>query len=102
MKDAKKWLPGAIISKVHGQPTRLPDGRTLMPMFHPAAALHQPKYRSLIEADFARIPALLQQLETAADQPAASTATPTPTAASETAGEEAKPQAAEPKQLSLF
>jgi DNA polymerase len=32
-------------------------------MFHPAAALHQPRYRSLIEEDVQRIPELLAQLD---------------------------------------
>jgi DNA polymerase len=38
------FLPGASISKIHGQPHRL-GNRLIVPMFHPAAALHQPKYR---------------------------------------------------------
>jgi DNA polymerase len=31
-------------------------------MFHPAAALHQPKYKDLIEADFKKLPKILADL----------------------------------------
>ena len=55
-----RFLPRASISKVHGIPTRI-DGQIVLPMFHPAAALHQPKYREDIERDFARIPSILAQ-----------------------------------------
>lgn len=49
---------GVSITRVHGQPKRI--GEILyMPMFHPAAALHQPRYRSLIEQDMLKIPGLL-------------------------------------------
>jgi len=52
---------GVTISRVHGQPKRI-GHRVYMPMFHPAAALHQPRYRSLIEQDFAKIPELLADI----------------------------------------
>jgi DNA polymerase len=53
-----RWFPGASISRIHGQP-RVVDGITIVPMFHPAAALHQERYRALIEADFKRLPEIL-------------------------------------------
>ena len=52
---------GVTISRVHGQPKRIGD-RIFVPMFHPAAALHQPRYRSMIEEDFTKIPTLLADL----------------------------------------
>ncbi len=63
---------GVSISRVHGQPKRIGDV-VYMPMFHPAAALHQPRYRSLIEQDFLKIPELLSGIQdiTADDQHAA-------------------------------
>jgi uracil-DNA glycosylase family 4 len=65
-----RFLPKASISKVHGVPTRLGEF-VLLPMFHPAAALHQPKYRADIERDFLRIPAILTQKSTLSEnQPA--------------------------------
>jgi uracil-DNA glycosylase family 4 len=36
-----RFLPNARISDVHGQSYQL-KGRTIVPMYHPAAALHQP------------------------------------------------------------
>ena len=35
----------------------------VIPMFHPAAALHQPKYKELIEADFKMLPKILAALQ---------------------------------------
>jgi len=32
-------------------------------MFHPAAALHQPQYRSSIEQDFKKLPELIAKAE---------------------------------------
>lgn len=56
------YLPGEKISRIHGQP-RTVNGRLIVPMLHPAAALHQPQNRPLIEADFRRLPAILAQAE---------------------------------------
>lgn len=53
-----RWFPGAKISAIHGQAAQI-DGRTIVPMFHPAAALHQPALRSAIEADFRGLRALI-------------------------------------------
>jgi len=53
-----RWFPGASISKIHGQPRKF--GQTVVvPMFHPAAALHQPKYKTLIEEDFRNLPKII-------------------------------------------
>ncbi|MBC8448929.1 MAG: uracil-DNA glycosylase [Chloroflexi bacterium] len=57
-----RYFPGASISRIHGQPKRS-GGRIFYPMFHPAAALHQPRWRPLIEEDMKRIPELLEELE---------------------------------------
>lgn len=76
-----RYFPGAKISEVHGKPRRV-EGRLVVPMYHPAAALHQPSLRRIVEQDFAAIPAHLEQ---------ASRRTPV----------EDKPDEA-PEQLSLF
>jgi len=52
---------GARISRVHGQPKRVGEF-VYFPMFHPAAALHQPRYRAAIEQDMLRIPEVLADL----------------------------------------
>ena len=57
-----RWFPGERISKIHGNPKR--DGkRLIVPMYHPAAALHQQALRGLIEADFAKLPVILADAE---------------------------------------
>jgi uracil-DNA glycosylase family 4 len=57
-----RWFPKASISRIHGQPARF-DEMVVLPFYHPAAALHQPKYRTEIEHDFLRIPEILNQIE---------------------------------------
>ena len=73
----QRFLPGAAISKAHGQPRQV-EGRTVMPVHHPAAALYQQSLRATIEADFKKIPDLIAQTA------------------------EVKPAEQEPKQLGLF
>jgi DNA polymerase len=40
-----------------------------LPLYHPAAALHQPALRRLIEEDFKKIPALLASIPAVPEQP---------------------------------
>jgi DNA polymerase len=54
------------ISRIHGIPRNV-GGIIYFPMFHPAAALHQPKYRTAIEQDMLKIPEILADL-TSVDQ----------------------------------
>ncbi len=61
-----RYFPDAKISAVHGKPRKI-GGVLYYPMFHPAAALHQPKYRQTIEEDMARIPALLAEIDQMSD-----------------------------------
>ena len=51
-------FPDEKISVVHGQPRRVGD-RVYFPMYHPAAALHQPSLRGVLETDFVQLRALL-------------------------------------------
>ena len=53
-----RYFPGASISGIHGQAKRFGE-RLVVPMFHPAAALHQPRFRSLIIEDFQKLPQLI-------------------------------------------
>jgi uracil-DNA glycosylase family 4 len=52
---------GMKISEVHGKPIRRKDGLIFFPMFHPAAALHQPRYREDILTDFKKLAKLLKR-----------------------------------------
>ena len=49
-----RFLPNAKISDVHGQSYRI-KGRLVVPMFHPAAALHQPSLKASVERDFLKL-----------------------------------------------
>ncbi|MFC2030438.1 uracil-DNA glycosylase [Chloroflexota bacterium] len=76
----QRYFPGASISRIHGQPKRV-GSVIYYPMFHPAAALHQPRWRPLVEEDMLRIPELLVKLDSV---------------------QEAQPEQPEAEQLSLF
>ncbi|MBC8159724.1 MAG: uracil-DNA glycosylase [Roseiflexaceae bacterium] len=65
-----RWFPNERITRIHGQPKRV-GSRLIVPMMHPAAALHQPQNRTLIEDDFRRLPEFLAQAERQASEPAA-------------------------------
>ena len=56
----QRYFPGESIGRVHGQPRRK-DGIIVVPMYHPAAALHQQTLRRVIEADFAKLPEFLKK-----------------------------------------
>jgi DNA polymerase len=72
-----RFLPGQPISRVHGQPRRV-GSTTVFPMYHPAAALHQPSLRKTLLDDMAKLPAILADLEREAPpaEPAATTGPP--------------------------
>ena len=55
-----RWFQGQSISRIHGQPKQFGD-LWVFPCFHPAAALHQQQYRTLIEEDFLKIPKVIEQ-----------------------------------------
>ncbi|NIS80797.1 MAG: uracil-DNA glycosylase [Anaerolineales bacterium] len=57
-----RYFPNARISAIHGQ-ARVINGRLIVPMYHPAAALHQPSLRSVVEEDFARLPEMIAKGE---------------------------------------
>lgn len=84
-----KWFPGERITKIHGQPKWV-GARMIVPMMHPAAALHQPQNRPLIEADFQRLPDFLAQAEQRAAAGIVAEEAP------------AKPETPDVEQLSLF
>lgn len=84
-----RYLPNAKISSIHGKAIQVHD-QLIVAMYHPAAALHQPSLKSAIEADFARLPAIIAQ-----------TSSQNSHLPPESGPREEKEQA-EPKQLSLF
>lgn len=80
-----RYFPNAKISDVHGQAMRV-RGRLVVPMYHPAAALHQGSLKPVVERDFALLPELIAK---SVDLP-------------ETSVDEPPVDRQEPKQLSLF
>jgi DNA polymerase len=59
-----KFFSGVKISAVHGQMQKVGE-RFVIPMFHPAAALHQAALKPAILEDFAKLPALLNEARAA-------------------------------------
>ena len=74
-----RWFSDTTIGRVHGKAKRV-DGRFVVPMYHPAAALHRGDLRSVIEADFALLPGLLSELPDAPPPVPAPSAMPAPPA----------------------
>ncbi len=79
-----KFIPNAKISDVHGRAMRV-KGRLILPMYHPAAALHQPSLRSVVESDFALLPEVMASAESVPEYEI-----------------ETPEDKSEPKQLSMF
>jgi DNA polymerase len=79
----EKYLTNAKISQVHGQAMQV-RGRLIVPMYHPAAALHQPSLKPIVVKDFAKLPDLIA---TASEAPVY---------------EVVPEEKSEPKQLNLF
>ncbi|MBI5305570.1 MAG: uracil-DNA glycosylase [Chloroflexi bacterium] len=77
-----RWFADRKIGEIHGKPRKF-GNLVVLPMYHPAAALHQPSLRRVLEDDFKRVPEILKQLATLKEQ-----------------AEEKKPEP--PQQLSMF
>jgi uracil-DNA glycosylase family 4 len=61
------FLPGVKIGDIHGQQQTIElDGKnvTIMPLFHPAAALYNSRMRQTLIDDFMKVPKLIEQIET--------------------------------------
>ena len=57
-----RYFPNAKISQIHGQPRKM-EGVIYYPMYHPAAALHQPSLRRTVEEDVLKIPDLIAHID---------------------------------------
>ena len=53
------FIHNGKISSIHGR-SFWSGGRLIVPMYHPAAALHQPSLRDVVKADFSKLPAYVQ------------------------------------------
>jgi uracil-DNA glycosylase len=79
------FVPNVKIGDVHGQSFRV-RGKLIIPMYHPAAALHQGSLKPVLEKDFARLPELIGKASVAPEY----------------TNNNSSPQQEPPKQLSLF
>ncbi|MBI1885533.1 MAG: uracil-DNA glycosylase [Chloroflexi bacterium] len=61
------FFPKDSIGKVHGQ-IRVKDGLCVLPMYHPAAALHAASMRQVIQEDFQKLPDVLAKASQAPAQ----------------------------------
>lgn len=57
-----RWFANERISRIHGKP-RQADGRVIVPLYHPAAALHQPSLRKTAMEDFRKLPLILEEFK---------------------------------------
>lgn len=87
-----KFLPNAKISEIHGKPAWVRE-RLIVPMYHPAAALHQPSLKNTVIEDFRGLNRAIQQAR-AANRPAAPQPSPQLS--------QLQDDEIEPEQLSLF
>jgi len=55
-----RYFDNARISRIHGEPV-WKNGRLIVPMYHPAAALHQPKLRPVIAHDFSLLKEMIER-----------------------------------------
>lgn len=91
-----RYFPGAKISAIHGQSKQI-DGRIVVAMFHPAAALRTPAVMKQFEDDFQRaIPAALAEARGLAAKGKLATKPSAPS------GEDKDEDSEPPQQLSLF
>lgn len=60
------FLPGAVIGQIHGQPQTIMFGgreMTLMPLYHPSAAMYNGKLKETLKEDFAKVPGVIKQIK---------------------------------------
>ncbi len=66
-----RWFPGERVSRIHGQPRQF-GAYMVVPMYHPAAALHQASLRATVESDMMKLPRIIEearQLAGGAEEP---------------------------------
>lgn len=56
------FVQNGKISVIHGRDF-WSHGRMVIPMYHPAAALHQPSLRTIVKEDFVKLPALIEKAQ---------------------------------------
>lgn len=49
------FFPKSTMTAAHGKPQKINDAITVFPIYHPAAALHNPNLKSALQEDFAKL-----------------------------------------------
>lgn len=62
-----RYFPNERISRIHGQPKKI-GRRTVVPMYHPAAALHQGSLRGAIVEDFEQLGRIIEKARAERDR----------------------------------
>jgi uracil-DNA glycosylase family 4 len=57
----RRWFPTGSITKIHGQIRNIGQGRIALAMFHPAAALRNPKWQDAFTNDMRKLPPLIER-----------------------------------------
>ncbi len=58
------FINNGKISSIHGR-SFWSNGRMIVPMYHPAAALHQPSLRNVVVEDFQKLPGMIEEAQKA-------------------------------------
>lgn len=61
----RRWFPAGAITQMHGRIRNIGRGRIALAMFHPAAALRNPAWRTAFIQDMAKLPALIERAQRA-------------------------------------
>ncbi|MFW6073946.1 MAG: uracil-DNA glycosylase family protein [Chloroflexota bacterium] len=64
-----RWFENERISRIHGRARRF-GNRIVVSLYHPAAALHQPSLRAVIQEDFKKLPLILEEFKQQVDDDA--------------------------------
>ena len=56
------FFPGELISQARGTPRNW-NGRTIFPVYHPAATLHKPRLKPILEEDFRKMKMLINNTQ---------------------------------------
>lgn len=92
-----RYFPQQSISRIHGS-VKVIDGRYYVPMFHPAAALHQQSLRETILADFRQLPRVIERARNARLPAPAPAPLPEPVPVAP----QREPEPSKPEQIRLF
>ena len=63
-----RWFPNKKIGEIHGKARKF-GTQVVLPMYHPAAALHQPSLKRVLEEDFKRVPQILKEMASLPEEP---------------------------------